>query len=316
MAKPFYSLDEVSAKLGKNADEIKQLVRDGALREFRDAGKVFFKADDVDKLAAAKRGGGVSSDTGEILLEPAEDAVNLDEPLPSLVDTSAGTSIIGLEPSAEEERPRKSDTMVPKSGIKVFDDDELEVDPLSKTTITSGAGDTGTGSGVLDSTGTASGLMDIAREADDTTLGAELLDEIYPGDDADSGGSAMKTATPVATDTMSDDSAVTAVPDRDDEAEAADEGEVLMPVMAAPIGDPTEGIFAGLLVGALLVVTLGSSVVAAVLQGFLPDYARLLTSGTNFWFFLGGAALTVGLSLLIGWLVGRSGSAPAAPRRR
>ena len=27
------------------------------------------------------------------------------------------------------------------------------------------------------------GLLDLTREADDTSLGAELLDEIYPGDD-------------------------------------------------------------------------------------------------------------------------------------
>ena len=33
----------------------------------------------------------------------------------------------------------------------------------------------------LDSGRSGSGLLDLSREADDTSLGAELLDEIYPG---------------------------------------------------------------------------------------------------------------------------------------
>jgi predicted site-specific integrase-resolvase len=66
MAKPFYTLEEVCAKLGKSADDVKAMVRDGVLREFRDAGKVFFKAEDVNRAAS-------SSDSGEILLEPSED---------------------------------------------------------------------------------------------------------------------------------------------------------------------------------------------------------------------------------------------------
>ena len=33
----------------------------------------------------------------------------------------------------------------------------------------------------LESVGSGSGLLDLTRESDDTSLGAELLDEIYPG---------------------------------------------------------------------------------------------------------------------------------------
>ena len=47
-AKPFYSLDEVCARLGKSPDDIKGMVREGMLREFRDAGKVFFKAEEYN----------------------------------------------------------------------------------------------------------------------------------------------------------------------------------------------------------------------------------------------------------------------------
>ena len=51
---------------------------------------------------------------------------------------------------------------------------------------------TGTGSGFnleMSSTGTGSGLLDLSREADDTSLGSELLDEIYSADQ-ESGASA------------------------------------------------------------------------------------------------------------------------------
>ncbi|HMQ14470.1 MAG TPA: helix-turn-helix domain-containing protein, partial [Phycisphaerae bacterium] len=79
MAKPFYSIEEVCARLGKSEDAVKGLVRQGSLREFRDAGKVFFKAEDVDRLAGGKHA-----------VSDADDA------LPSLSDVAkGGTSVIG-----------------------------------------------------------------------------------------------------------------------------------------------------------------------------------------------------------------------------
>ena len=66
--------------------------------------------------------------------------------------------------------------------------------------------------------------------------------------------------------------------------------------------------FAGLLVGAMILLVLAGSVVAGVMQGYLPDYAEFLSN--NFWFFLGGAVLVPILSLLVGWVIGRA----AVPR--
>ena len=163
MAKPFYSMEEICQTLGKSPDEIRQLVRDGVLREFRDAGKIFFKAEDVDQLA-----GGAKSDTGEVLLEPAEEtAESPDDGMPSLTSSSGGTSIIGLEPIEEEEtqeEEEKEDTVITASGIGVFDDDELEIDadPMAKTQITEGAVDDQV---ALESSGSGSGLLDLTRES-------------------------------------------------------------------------------------------------------------------------------------------------------
>src|SRR4030042_5389964 len=106
--KPFYSMEEVCAQLGKTEDDIKSLVRAGELREFRDAGKVFFKAEDIEKLAGGAEAD-ASDDTGEILLEGMEDAESRGggDEVPTLVESSGGTSIIGLEPLEDEESPSK-----------------------------------------------------------------------------------------------------------------------------------------------------------------------------------------------------------------
>ncbi|MFO0840617.1 MAG: hypothetical protein U1D55_19075 [Phycisphaerae bacterium] len=288
MAKPFYSMDEVCAKLGKTQDDVRAMVRDGSLREFRDAGKVFFRAEDVDKFGRAA--GGSPGDSGEIVLESAEDE------LPSL-GTKGGTSIIGLEP-ADEEKRRKEGTHISTGGVGVFDADEVEIDadPLAKTHITTGATD----QVALEGTGSGSGLLDLTREADDTSLGAELLDEIYPGEEE---AAKPSRPTPARVETPAEEEAEEEEPVM----EAPSGGETLVAPIA--VGDPTEGMFGGLLVGALIPLGVAASVVAGALQGFVPSYGLALSN--NFLYLVLGAILVPALALLIGWFVGRA----AAPRR-
>src|SRR5215218_7181946 len=59
MAKMFYTLDETKASLGKSEEDIKQLTREGRLREFRDGPRLMFKADQVEQLKAELGGGGL-----------------------------------------------------------------------------------------------------------------------------------------------------------------------------------------------------------------------------------------------------------------
>jgi hypothetical protein len=303
--KPFYSIEEVCAKLGKSQDDIKGLVRAGTLREFRDAGKVFFKAEDIDKLAGGPPAS--SEDTGEILLEAAPEGREGTGDVPAIKEPSGGTSIIGLEPLADEEAPeKKEDTVITKSGIGVFDDDELEIDadPMAKTQITTGATDDQIS---LEGAGSGSGLLDLAREADDTALGADLLDEIYPGEEE-----AAQPAAQPAAETPAEAPAAVAEDSGGEPALAEVEGgEVVMPVLTT-VGDPLEGMFAGLLVGGLILMAVACTVVAGTLQGYLPDFGRLLSDGSNFYFSLGGAVLIAVLALLGGWFLGKA----FAPRRR
>src|ERR1041385_6459599 len=60
MAKMFYTMEETKAALGRNEEEIKQLAREGRLREFRDGPRLMFKADQVEALKADIGSGGES----------------------------------------------------------------------------------------------------------------------------------------------------------------------------------------------------------------------------------------------------------------
>lgn len=163
MAKMFYTLDEAAQKLGVNADKIKEMAAKGELQQFRDRDKLMFKRDQIDSLA----GGSGDSDSGSpIPLVPSDDTDAI-----SLADTNM-TSKAGLTSTGTGTG----------SGMSVFGPDEVEpVDPLAQTAVTNPMADTAQGDLSLESVGSGSGLLDLTRESDDTSLGAELLDEIYPG---------------------------------------------------------------------------------------------------------------------------------------
>ncbi|QOJ13487.1 MAG: helix-turn-helix domain-containing protein [Planctomycetia bacterium] len=275
MAKPFYTMDEVAALLKKSPDEIKALVRDGKLREFRDAGKLFFKAEDVTKLAGPGKG-----DTGELTLDAADDE------LPTIA-SSGNTSVIGLETVPRPGGKSKEDTAVP-GGIGVFDDDELEVDadPMAKTTITSAARDQVS----LEGTGSGSGLLDLTREADDTSLGAELLDEIYPGQEQEEAAAPVaRSAPPPAAEEVS-----------------ADQGEAIAPPQYIQVGDPAEGLFGGMLVAGMVMMAVAGFAVAGAMQGFVPGFIESIAGSLMMLLLIPVGVL--GVSVLVGWLIGRATS--------
>src|ERR1051326_146114 len=90
MAKMFYTLDETRAALGKNEEDIKQLTREGRLREFRDGPRLMFKADQVEQLKGELGGGGGGGD--QISLTPSESGAPI-----GLIDTKGqGGSGLGI----------------------------------------------------------------------------------------------------------------------------------------------------------------------------------------------------------------------------
>lgn len=203
MAKMFYTMEEAKAALGRSEDEIKQLSKEGKLREFRDGPRLMFKADQVEALKGSL---------------PAKDTIDIaDSGAPiALADSKSGTAAGGSAPGTVS---IKDDTTsgeiglsgsfggVPSpramsqgsragSGVNIFNPDEVEsADPSAATAITSASEQAN-----LDSVGSGSGLLDLTRESDDTSLGA-VLDEISPGKRdpaASAAGTGLAMAAPVA----------------------------------------------------------------------------------------------------------------------
>src|SRR2546422_1170675 len=88
MAKMFYTLDETRSALGKSEEDIKQLTREGRLREFRDGPRLMFKADQVEQLKNELGAGGGGD---QINLTPTESGAPI-----GLVDSRGGGSSQGI----------------------------------------------------------------------------------------------------------------------------------------------------------------------------------------------------------------------------
>ncbi len=167
MAKMFYTLDEAAEKLGVKPDAVKEMAAEGKLQQFRDRDKLMFKRDQVDGLAASAGSSGaipIASDSASGMSATGSSMI--------LLDDSGDTKI---DDNLDNEDPREA------SGVSVFDAGEIEpADPMAQTQVTSSRIDDDEEL-ALESVGSGSGLLDLTRESDDTSLGAELLDEIYPG---------------------------------------------------------------------------------------------------------------------------------------
>ena len=161
MARMFYTLKETAEKLGVGEDEVKHMASEGDLQQFRDGNKLMFKRDQVESLREQK-----SSDEAEISLEESAGPIPLAD--------SGDTDQIDLSASATGSGDSRQ-----ASGISVLDADEVDAaDPMAKTQVTK---PTDEDELALESVASGSGLLDLTRESDDTSLGAELLEEIYPG---------------------------------------------------------------------------------------------------------------------------------------
>ncbi len=220
------------------------------------------------------------------------------------------------------------------TGISVFDAGEVdEADPMAQTIITE-AGIGADDDLALESVGSGSGLLDLTRESDDTSLGAELLDEIYPtgtaaGDTAS--GSQMDTAAgssgvfdggvtlEAEKTTASDDTAEDSVIATKDPSETT-ELQPPMPVAAtaAPVAasavayeafDPAGSGFAtGMLLGATVSLTLVLTVCVSTLFGGTSAVVTMMAQDAgSLWKYvgmLGGISVIFGVSgLFVGkWL--------------
>ncbi len=390
MAKMFYTLEEALEKLGCGETALKAAVRDAKLREFRDAGKVNYKVDEIEKLATegSLEAGGSPPDTNapdasdvmpEFSNEPdlssslgpisladtgnpmpdltsaggqsaggsialgdsmgdslgeiglADTGVNLGgsgsgsatgmpgsgatdiggETTFNLADTSDAVSIDEPEPG-DPSKPKKDDTVVSSVGVSVFDEEEIsDDDPMAKTVLTGTAGGTG-----LEGVGSGSGLLDLTRESDDTSLGAELLDEIYPG--GDEGATVeMGEATRAGLESAIPDDTPTVAEPVDDAFKAPAAGPGSETPATAPAGSSRTVVtqvieyapdaFAhgagGMLVVALIIMVLTGLPLAAAHHGVWPSLLDIVYA--KLWMFGAGALVLSGAALGLGIFLGK-----------
>ncbi|MGQ0626492.1 MAG: helix-turn-helix domain-containing protein [Phycisphaerales bacterium] len=166
MAKMFYTVEEAAAKLGTTPEKVREMVSNGQLQEFKDRDKLVFKREQVDLLSGGKDEDEMIplADSGELSLAP-EDAKA----------ASGSGAAMGTAGGTKE-----------RSGISIFDADEAdEADPSAQTQVTASV----PGGTLGDPAASGSGLLNLTQEADDTSLGGNLLDDVY------SGGSGSRPAT-------------------------------------------------------------------------------------------------------------------------
>ncbi len=263
MAKMFYTLEEVCEKLGKTEDEVKQMIESGQIQEFRDRDKLMFKVDQIDLL------GGGEEDTGEVKLE---------------LEDSSGGSGLGL---AEEESSIGLVDSREGTGISVFDTDHGEQDAEEQThageVVATDEEEEEELS--LEAVGSGSGLLDLTRESDDTSLGAELLEEVYSGE--------QNIEIPANASGLFE-AAGTEAPAE----ERADAPSVTVPMVVEPYDGAGSGLGAGLMIGALAALVCSAIVAIVGTSGATPGLA--IQFGSNLWMWVGGL---MGVTLVLG-LVG------------
>jgi hypothetical protein len=283
----YYSQDEAMKRLALGKTQIANLVRDGKMREFRIEGQTKYKVDDIDALAAEINpmvGSGMDESSTDGASESAIELLPVDA-------TDGGTDAISLEETGDHlvpAPPSKEDTVITPAGVSVFDEDELagmDADPMAKTQIAPSVTDELSIEG-----GGGSGLMDMTRESDDTSLGAELLDEIYSGDE-----------------TQPDKAPPPEVGGQGEAFGQIEEPAVRVPRMVVQVDDPFGGLFTGLVVVAVVLLGFAGLVGAGLVVGTLPGFIGQLASIWFIWPIIAVVVTAIGLGL--GYVLGKQTTA-------
>ena len=267
MAKMFYTIEEAAERLGKSASEVQQMADSGQLQEFRDGDRLMFKKEQVDLL-----GGG-----GE------DDVLRLGEDLEPLSLSSSGSgSGLGLDQPSDS------------TGISIFDPDETETaDPSAQTQVTDSGMDAGFD---LDSASSGSGLLDLTKEADDTSLGADLLDDVY-------GQETMGATSPAGESGIMDGPSALFEGTEGEADAAAAPAAAMSPMLAEAYDGAWSGIGGGLALGMALVLAFAIAVVIFAMTGTIDPVKGMI--GGQFYAVAGGMAGVVVIFAIVGMVLGK-----------
>ena len=318
MAGMFFSIQEVAAKLGKSEDEVRQIVKSGRLREFRDGPNLLFKVDEVNALLSD------TSFTGVKPTPPAEKPA-----APKSEEAEAEEILLAPDTPAKDEELQltDADTQIVEEGIKVLGDtDSLSKEGSEETFKGSGSGSGTPGKEAsleeiekdvsLDTFGSGSGLLDLSLQTDDTSLGG-ILDEIYtPG--AAGEGKAPAAAEPAAAPESAEGSAMEIAAEADQM--QFPEPQAPSPALAGAMayGEPAPDAMSSAL-GVMLFIPLAAVIYTAMVAvaGFSNLNPAILKMSQGFiWYIVIGMAVASLLIMAIGATMGgeKKPKAPKAPK--
>ncbi len=293
MGKMYYTEPEACEKLGLDAAGLTEKVNSGQLQRYQDGAKSVYKAEDIDAM-----GNGAASLVGDddmislaetVIVDPADaDAISLAEV--DELDTVGNGEI------------RKEDTVITTQGISIFDDEDLEIeeaDPMAKTQIAPSLDD----QIALDGVGSGSGLLDLTRESDDTSLGAEVLGNI----DLEAAGSGL-----MGSGLMGSGLAGSGLNDSSSALDAAAAVAASRPIsMEPPIfveaEDAMTGLFGGLMFVTMLLTVLIVAVTLAAQQGVFSEIVKFAQKELTM--VLVGAGVAMIIAAVVGMLVGKNSAA-------
>lgn len=154
MSKMFLTMEEAAEQIGKSVDDVKKMISDGKLQEFKQNDEIMIKS---EQLALVAEDGEVNLDDSVI-----GDAMSLEDSFSDMIeldDASSSGSAIGLADSNEATGISAFDTALAQEppSAAAGSDDELNLDNLDS----------------------GSQMLDLTRESDDSMAGAELMTQSF-----------------------------------------------------------------------------------------------------------------------------------------
>ena len=295
MAGMFYSMKEAAAKLNKTEEQIKEIVHQGRLREFRTGGsEVLFKIDEVEALMSDTRIMATQKAPVEEEPQVLEDEISLapetEEPTakgPELSELSESDTIAseGINVLGETDKDyQMAEDTLGETKLEPAKTAPLQSDEASLEKIEQDVN--------LDTFGSGSGLLDLSLQADDTSLGG-ILDEIYTPS-GEEGKAAAGAGTSSAMDMASETEHIIS------ERGAGMEAFAMQAIYAEPAPDKASNIFGIMLILPLLVVIYTAMVAVAGLQESMP--AILSTVQGLIMYVLGGIIVMALILTVVGFM--------------
>jgi hypothetical protein len=326
MADMFYTLQEVAAKLNKTEKEVKEIVKQGRLREFYggrgDPTAPLFRVSDVEALmsdtgiaasrrtpAKAKRAAPPQvTKEDEISLAPEPSEGPAGKSKPSGVDTTA-MSGKGIDVLGETDGDYKlaDDTL----GETKAAADEGALAEETKVTSGEASLEEIEEDVNLDTFGSGSGLLDLSLQADDTSLGG-ILDEIYTPE-GEEGKEGEEEAEASAVEVAAE--AEQLVPEEGlAEPEPTPEAPAIVQAYAEPAPDVISNAFGIMLFLPLLAIIYTAIVAVAGFNNMMP--AILTAAQRLIWYIVMGAVLAAVLIVGVAFMLSGKGSKTAVKKKK